>query len=127
MTMDRRTVIAGASALLASCAGPQTMSRRMQYMYGLIGSMTATAGNRDALAVHLLSGLRDMPGNLLYVVAHDPVHADKLWITEVWDNAESHRASLQLPQVQAAIAAARPIIAGMGDRQETVPIGGVGL
>ena len=96
-------------------------------MYGLIGSMTATTGNRDALTVFLLEGLRDMPGNISYIVARDPADADKIWITEVWDSAESHMASLKLPQVQAAIAKARPLIAGMGDRKETIPIGGVGL
>jgi quinol monooxygenase YgiN len=96
-------------------------------MYGLIGSMTATPGNRDALTTYLLEGLRDMPGNLSYIVAKDPVNPDKLWITEVWDSAESHMASLKLPQVQAAIGKARPIIAGIGDRQETIPVGGVGL
>jgi len=96
-------------------------------MYGLIGSMTATPGQRDVLAGYLLEGLRDMPGNLSYVVAKDPENPDKLWITEVWDNAESHVASLKLTSVQAAIAEARPIIAGMGDRRQTEPIGGVGL
>lgn len=96
-------------------------------MYGIIGSMTATPGQRDALTNYLLAGLREMPGNLVYIVGHDPANADKIWITEVWDSPESHVASLQLPQVQAAIAQARPIIAGMGDRQEFTPIGGVGL
>lgn len=96
-------------------------------MYGLIGSMTATAGNGDALASYLLEGLNDMPGNLSYIVAKDPANPDKLWITEVWTDAASHMASLKLAQVQAAIAKARPIVAGMGDRQETMPIGGVGL
>ncbi len=98
-----------------------------ELLYGLIGSMTATPGNRAALAGFLLDGLRDMPGCLSYIVAEDPVNADKLWITEVWESAESHKASLKLPSVQAAIAKARPIIAGMGDRQETVPLGGQGL
>lgn len=96
-------------------------------IYGLIGSMTAVPGKRDALIAVLLEGLKDMPGNRLYVVGHDPAKADKLWISEVWDSAESHRASLQLPQVQAAIARARPLIAEMGDRQEIAVVGGVGL
>ncbi len=96
-------------------------------MYGLMGSMSATPGQRQALTAALLEGLRDMPGNRIYIVGHDPADADKLWITEVWDDAESHRASLNLPQVQAAIARARPITAAMGDRQEFVPVGGVGL
>ena len=96
-------------------------------MYGLIGKMTATPGNRDELAAALLEGLNDLPGCLIYIVAEDPENADALWITEVWDSAESHQASLALPQVQAAIARARPVIAGFSDRHETRPIGGVGL
>jgi quinol monooxygenase YgiN len=124
--IDRRTVIAGAGSLMAGCA-MATPKRKSKHMYGLIGSMTAAAGRRDALSDYLLEGLRDMPGNIIYIVAQDPVNPDKLWITEVWDSAESHMASLKLPQVQAAIAKARPVIATMGDRQETLPLGGVGI
>ena len=96
-------------------------------MYGLIGKMTAVPGQRDALAAILLEGTGAMPGCLSYIIATDPADADALWITEVWDSAESHRASLGLPGVQAAIAKGRPLIAGFSDRVETVPIGGYGL
>jgi quinol monooxygenase YgiN len=125
--LHRRTILAGAmGAALVGCAHATEKTKEAK-MYGLIGSITATPGQGDTLAGYLLEGLRDMPGNLSYIVAKDPANPDKLWITEVWDSAESHMASLKLPQVQAAIAKARPIIAGMGDRQETVPVGGVGL
>ena len=96
-------------------------------MYGLIGKMSATAGNRDALASILLSGTGEMPGCLSYVIATDPSDPDALWITEVWDHAASHKASLALPAVQAVIAKAKPLIAGFSNRVETVPIGGYGL
>jgi quinol monooxygenase YgiN len=96
-------------------------------MYGLIGKMTATPGQRDALAAILLQGTGSMPGCLSYVVATDPTEADALWITEVWDSAESHRASLALPAVQEAIAQGRPMIAGFSHRTETIPLGGFGL
>lgn len=96
-------------------------------MYGLIGKMTAVAGQRDALAAILLEGTRAMPGCLSYVVATDPADADGLWITEVWDSQAHHRASLTLPGVQAAITKGRPLIAGFSDRVETSPIGGHGL
>jgi len=96
-------------------------------MYGLIGKMTATPGHRDALATILLAGTDAMPGCLSYVIATDPADADALWITEVWDSAESHRASLALPAVQAAISQGRPLIAGFSHRTETAPIGGHGL
>ena len=96
-------------------------------MYGLIGKMTAVAGQRDALASILLQVTGEMPGCLSYVIAKDPTDGDALWVTEVWDSAESHRASLGLPGVQAAIAEGRPLIAGFSDRVETEPIGGQGL
>lgn len=96
-------------------------------MYGLIGKMTAAPGQRDALATILLDGTQAMPGCLSYVIAHDPSDHDALWITEVWDSQASHKASLALPAVQAAIAKGRPMIAGFSHRVETVPIGGYGI
>ena len=96
-------------------------------MYGLIGKMVATAGNRDVLATIILGGTGTMPGCLSYVVAKDPRDGNALWITEVWDSAESHKASLSLPQVRDAIAKARPLIASFGDSVQSEPLGGVGL
>jgi quinol monooxygenase YgiN len=96
-------------------------------MYGLIGKMTAVAGQRDTLAAILLDGTHAMPGCLSYVIARDPADDDALWITEVWDTQASHKASLSLPAVQAAIAKGRPLIAGFSNRVETVPIGWHGI
>jgi quinol monooxygenase YgiN len=94
-------------------------------MYGLIGKLLTTSGDRDAVIAFLLESIGEMPGCLSYVVAKDPANADAIWITEVWDTAESHKASLDLPAVQAAISRARPMIAGFGERFETEPVGGV--
>ena len=96
-------------------------------MYGLIGKMTATTGQRDELASALLAGTVAMPGCLSYVIAVDPTDPDALWITEVWDSKESHAASLTLPSVKAAIAKGRPLITGFSNRVETTPVGGHGL
>ena len=96
-------------------------------MYGLIGKMTAVSGQRDTLANAMLEGTTAMPGCLSYIIAHDPAEPDALWITEVWDNKESHAASLTLPAVKTAIAKGRPLIAGFSNRVETTPIGGYGL
>lgn len=96
-------------------------------MYGLIGKFSAAEGKRDELISYLLEGLRDMPGCLSYIVASDPADASAIWVTEAWTDAESHRASLSLPSVQAAIQKARPIIAGMESIAETKPVGGHGL
>ena len=96
-------------------------------MYGLIGKIRVLPGQRDALVAILLDGVSGMSGCLSYVVARDAADADAVWITEVWDRQESHKASLTLPSVQQAIARARPMIAGFGERFETKPVGGYGL
>jgi quinol monooxygenase YgiN len=96
-------------------------------MYGLIGKMLAKPGQRDALAAILFESTDAMPGCLSYVIANDTTDADALWITEVWVDEASHKASLSLPAVQAAIGKARPIIAGFGERFVTTPLGGAGL
>ena len=96
-------------------------------MYGLISKINTVPGQRDALVVILLEGTQAMPGCVSYVIAADPSDDNALWITEVWDSQASHRASLSLPRVQAAIAKGRAMIAGFGSRIETIPIGGHGI
>lgn len=96
-------------------------------MYGLIGKMRAKPGEREALIRIILQSCDTMPGCLSYVVARDLGDADVIWVTEVWDNEESHKASLALPAVQAAIASARPIVAGFESHVVTQPVGGLGL
>jgi len=96
-------------------------------MYGLIGRMRAVSGQRDALLELLLEGSAAMPGCLSYVVARDPADSDAIWVTEVWADEASHKASLSLPAVQATIARARPLIAGFDSHVATEPVGGCGL
>jgi quinol monooxygenase YgiN len=96
-------------------------------MYGLIGKMMVVPGRRDALMQILLEGTGEMPGCLSYIIARDSTDPDALWVTEVWDNQASHKASLALPTVQQAIARGRSLIAGFGERFETEPVGGHGL
>jgi quinol monooxygenase YgiN len=94
-------------------------------MYGLIGQMIATPGRRDELLAILAEATGAMPGCLSYVIAEDVSNRDALWVTEVWDDKDSHDASLSLPAVQTAIGRAKPLIAGFGARIETVPVAGV--
>lgn len=96
-------------------------------MYGLIGKMKVVPGQRDALVTILIEGVSGMPGCLSYIVAQDLTDADAIWVTEVWGSRESHQASLSLPSVQHAISLGRPLIAGFGERFETLPVGGHGL
>jgi quinol monooxygenase YgiN len=89
--------------------------------------MRAQPGRRAELVEILLAGTGSMPGCLNYVIAEDAADADAIWISEVWDDEASHKASLSLPAVQAAIARARPSIAGFDSQTRTRPVGGVGL
>ena len=93
-------------------------------MFGIIGKIITVPGGRDDLAA-ILSGIGDMPGCLSYVVATVSDEPDTLWVTEVWDSAEAHTASLSLPAVQEAIAAGGHLIAGFESRVETEPISGI--
>lgn len=90
--------------------------------YGLIGQMSAKPGKRDELIGYLLAGTDKMPGNLAYMINKDAADPDAIWIVEVWIDKAAHTASLQLPSVQAAIAKARPILAGFGTRAEVIPV-----
>jgi quinol monooxygenase YgiN len=126
IALGRRAFIAGTVALVGVGRAGATMTEE-RGMFGLVGKMRAVPGQRNAFIQILLEGTGGMPGCLSYIVARDPADADAIWITEVWDSRESHRASLQLPQVRAAIARGRPMIAGIDSSAETEPVGGIGL
>jgi len=96
-------------------------------MFGLVGKFTAHAGKREALIEVLVVASSDLPGCLSYIVARDAADADALWVTEVWDNPESHAASLKLPAVQQAIQQARPWIRDIARVATTEPVSGLGL
>jgi quinol monooxygenase YgiN len=127
--MKRRSFVLTAGAAMAStaCMPVEAFTREEKKMYGLIGKMTAVAGQRDALIAILLAGVAGMPGCLSYVIAKDPADANAIWITEVWDSQASHKASLSLPSVKQAIALGKPLIAGFGESTVTEPVGGHGL
>lgn len=127
--MDRRDHLAGLLAMAAMVlparqlqAVEGVMVDKVVPRYGLIGQMIAKPGQRAALAAILQDGTAEMPGNLGYLVGEDKANADALWIVEFWTDKDAHAASLALPQVQAAITKARPIIAGFGTRAEFTPL-----
>jgi quinol monooxygenase YgiN len=94
-------------------------------MFGLVGKMRAAPGKRAELIAILSGGTQAMPGCIHYIVAEDEAEPDAIWITEVWDKEESHKASLQLPDVKAAIAKGRPLIAGFDMSARIRPVAGV--
>ena len=96
--------------------------------YGRHGIIRATPGQRDALLAILVDvarGAGAMPGCRLYLVGPARDDADAIAVTEVWDDQAAHVASLSLPSVRAAIAGARPLIAGMGDASEFDVVAGL--
>jgi quinol monooxygenase YgiN len=129
MTNMRRRdfIVAGGAAIVAAALPAPASAQKEKRMHGLIGKMKVNPGQRDTVVGYLLEGVKSMPGCLSYIVAHDPLDPNAIWITEAWDSKESHRASLSLPAVQQAIARAKPLIAGFGERFETEPVGGNGL
>ena len=98
-------------------------------LYGLHGRFDATPGHGGELAGYLLADVEALRehGCLLYVVSRRDDAPDAVYVYEMWTDADAHQASLELPSVQDAISRARPIIAGMSERVEFVPQGGLGL
>jgi quinol monooxygenase YgiN len=97
--------------------------------YGYIGSMRTKPGRRDEVVGILLLGADSLRviGCELYAVCTDPADVDVIWVTEIWDSAEHHDGSLQLPDVKATIAATMPMLTGEFTRQELTVVGGLGV
>lgn len=91
-------------------------------MYGLIGKFRSVSGKRDELIAIMTAGSVKMPGCLSYVIAKDLADPDALWITEVWTDGGSHKASLAIPEVAETIRKAMPLIAGFDQHIETEPV-----
>jgi quinol monooxygenase YgiN len=96
-------------------------------MYGLIVKLTTAPGKRKRMIELLTESAADMPGCLSYVVAEDIQDADTLWVTEVWETAASHQASLSLPAVKNAIPQAKLIVSSLERIAATNPVWGAGL
>jgi len=95
-------------------------------MYGLIVKIAAAPGKREEMIRILKESAADMPGCLRYVVAEDSTNENAIWVTEVWDSAASHEASLSLPAVRNAIPKAREIVSGFEKVAVTNPVLGAG-
>ncbi|HEY1853479.1 MAG TPA: putative quinol monooxygenase [Solirubrobacterales bacterium] len=98
-------------------------------MYGYINAIEVRPGHRDEVVAILLDGLDGLRevGCLQYTVAVD--HADEVTIrvTEAWESEQAHRASLELPEAEAAIARAMPLLTGRFESTATEVRGGFGL
>jgi quinol monooxygenase YgiN len=78
------------------------------------GTLGVVSGKRDELVAHLTqrSDTLKQIGCLAYEVGVSDDDLDTVFVVELWESAEAHQASLALPEVQAAIAVARPFLSG---------------
>ena len=88
-----------------------------------VGSLETKPGQRDAvlsILVRPMAGLKEA-GCLLYEVGVNDAVPDTVFVCELWESQEAHRASLELESVQSAIEEAMPLLTGeMGGNQFTV-------
>jgi quinol monooxygenase YgiN len=78
------------------------------------GTLGTVSGRRDELVAILTQHndlLREL-GCSVYEVGINADAPDTVFVVEVWDSQETHRRSLEHLEVQASIAAARPILSG---------------
>jgi quinol monooxygenase YgiN len=98
--------------------------------YSVNGKISALEGNGEALKNILLEAANEMEqvqGCHLYIVGMDHEDKDSVYVYEVWESAEAHKASLSLPVFQKLITSARPIIKEMTSYPELKIYGGKGL
>ena len=99
-------------------------------MYAMTGRLLAQKGRRSELidilkqAAYLVG---EIPQCRLYVVNEDLSNESHVWIYELWDDKDSHDASLGNEQVRALIADARPLLACAPDGAELRAVGGHGV
>src|SRR4051794_22511632 len=89
----------------------------------------AQPGTRGSLVQQLLQAARLMEGAAgceLYLVNTSPADETTVWVTELWEDEEQHRASLSLEGVPALIQATMPLLAGPPEQIRLTPAGGKG-
>ena len=82
--------------------------------FATVGMLGTKPGQRDALVAILLRpkpGMREA-GCLMYEVGINDDVPDAVFVSELWESADAHQASLQLDSTRAAIAEAMPLLSG---------------
>jgi len=97
--------------------------------YGLMVKMGVKPGQRDAVVSLVMRDVEAVraAGCDVYVVGTSPTEPDVVFVTEVWASREAHRASMQIPSIQAAISEAMPMLTGAFHQTEFDVAGGLGL
>ena len=93
---------------------PGSLLQTVRMTFANMGMLGTKPGQRDALVAILLRpkpGMREA-GCLLYEVGVNADMPDTVFVSELWESAEAHQASLQLDSTRAAIAEAMPLLSG---------------
>jgi quinol monooxygenase YgiN len=99
-------------------------------MYAMTGKLTAQAGKRTALVEILLRAsdvVSHFPECGAYIVNEDVADETCVWVFEIWNDKESHDASLKDERVRSLIAEAMPFIGGAPSSAELRVAGGHGI
>lgn len=99
-------------------------------MYAMTGKLVAQTGRRAEL-VEILNQAAGFVGEIpqchLYIVNEDLSNETHVWVYELWDDKQSHDASLSDERIRALIANARPLLACAPDGAELRAVGGHGI
>ncbi len=93
--------------------------------FATTGTLGVSPGRRDELVAILTRRSPELAeaGCLLYEVGINDDAPDTVFVTELWESAEAHAASLQLESVKAAIAEAMPLLSGEMDGTRFTVVG----
>ena len=114
----RRANAVRCGALFCRCAVVPTTTPVTSYpdavTFANVGSIGTLPHKRDELVAHLTarSDVLMTLGCQLYEVGVNDEHPNTVFVMELWESADAHRASLQRPEIQESIAQARPWLSG---------------
>lgn len=79
-----------------------------------VGTLGTLPGKRDDVIAILTRPSEELgnAGCLLYEVGSNSEAPNTIFVAELWESADAHKASLQLESVRAAIAEAMPLLSG---------------
>jgi quinol monooxygenase YgiN len=102
----------------------------MNNHYALINKLTTRPGRRDEVMEILLEAGRPFQGNpscLLYLVNADAEDPDVIWVEDLWTSRAEHSVAMNDSEIRPHVARAIPLLAGMPEQIEIIPVGGKGF
>jgi quinol monooxygenase YgiN len=101
----------------------------MDNHYALINKLTAKPGKREEVIRYLLESGKAFEDNaacILYLVYEDAQDPNVIWVEDLWTSEDEHAAALKQPELQPYISETVPLLEGMPEQTEVVPVGGKG-